>query len=198
MLSQKDTYEDVFGKEPAVKSAFVKDTGKKDDEIRNDAAYAARYEDTGTVSVNADMVDRVDDMMVSLDAVILAVILSAALLAFIVLYNLTNINITEREREIATIKVLGFYANETSQYIFRENFFLTGISAVVGIPLGKALLEFVVDNIRIDLIFFVARITTMDYLKSVALTFVFAVAVAVFMYRKLSSVSMTESLKSAE
>ena len=194
----RDTYENVFGKEPAVKSAFVKDTGKTDDEIRNDAAYAARYEDTGTVSVNADMVDRVDDMMVSLDAVILAVILSAALLAFIVLYNLTNINITEREREIATIKVLGFYAPETSQYIFRENFFLTGISAVVGIPLGKALLDFVVDNIRIDLIFFVARITAMDYVKSVALTFLFAVIVAIVMYRKLYSVSMTESLKSAE
>ena len=193
-----DTYEDVFGKKMTVKSAFVKDTGKDDEELRENAAYAARYEDTGTVIVNADLVDRVDDMMVSLDAVILAVILSAALLAFIVLYNLTNINITERIREIATIKVLGFYAGETSSYIFRENFFLTGLSAIVGIPLGKILLDFVVDNIRIDLIFFVPRVTMMDYLKSVAMTFAFAVIVAGVMYTKLDRVSMTESLKSAE
>ena len=193
-----ESYEDAFGKKAAVKTAFVKDTGESDDEIRADAAFAARHEDSGAISVNADMVDRVDDMMVSLNAVIIAVIISAALLAFIVLYNLTNINITERIREIATIKVLGFYAGETSQYIFRENFFLTGLSAAVGIPLGKILLDFVVDNIRIDMIFFVAKITTMDYIKSILLTFAFAVIVALVMYRKLAGVSMTESLKSAE
>ncbi len=191
------TYEDAFGKKAAVKTALVKDPAD-DGKIREDAAYCARYKDAGTVSVNADMLDRVRDMMVSLDAVILAVILSAALLAFVVLYDLTNINITERIHEIATIKVLGFYAGETSAYVFRENFFLTGISALVGIPLGKILLDFVVSNIIVDTIFFVARITTMDYLKSVLLTFAFAVLVALIMYRRLDRISMTESLKSVE
>ncbi|MBQ3281933.1 MAG: ABC transporter permease [Eubacterium sp.] len=190
-------YEEAFGEEAAVKTALVKDP-EDDDMIREDAAYCARYKNAGTVSVNADMLDRVRDMMVSLDAVILAVILSAALLAFIVLYDLTNINITERIREIATIKVLGFYAGETSAYVFRENFFLTGISALVGIPLGKVFLDFVVSNIIVDTIFFVARITIMDYVKSVLLTFLFAILVALIMYRRLDRVSMTESLKSVE
>lgn len=191
------SYEEGFGKKAQIKTALVTDSGS-DAKIREDAAYCARYRYAGTISVNADMLDRVRDMMVSLDAVVLAVILSAALLAFIVLYNLTNINITERIREIATIKVLGFYAGETSAYVFRENFFLTGISALVGIPLGKVLLDFVVSNIKVDMIFFAARITWADYLWSVVLTFAFAVLVAAAMYRKLDRISMTESLKSIE
>ncbi len=191
------TYEEGFGKKAQIRTALISDSGS-DDKIREDAAYCARYKHAGNISVNADMLDRVRDMMVSLDAVVLAVILSAALLAFIVLYNLTNINITERIREIATIKVLGFYAGETSAYVFRENFFLTGISALVGIPLGKILLDFVVSNIKVDMIFFVARVTWADYLWSVLLTFAFAILVALVMYRKLDRISMTESLKSIE
>ena len=94
--------------------------------------------------------------------------------------------------------MLGFYAGETSAYVFRENFFLTGISALVGIPLGKILLDFVVSNIKVDMIFFVARVTWADYLWSVLLTFAFAILVALVMYRKLDRISMTESLKSIE
>lgn len=195
------SYEAGFGKAPPAKTAWViapHDSETEPDAVRADAAYCAGHEDVSNVSVNADMVDRVEDMMVSLNAVVLAVILSAALLAFIVLYNLTNINITERIREIATIKVLGFYAGETSAYVFRENFFLTGISALVGIPLGKLLLDFVISNIKVDMIFFVSRVTRMDYLYSVLLTFAFAALVALVMFRRLDKVSMTESLKSIE
>jgi putative ABC transport system permease protein len=89
------------------------------------------------------MENRICNMMDSLNAVIILIVAAAGALAFIVLYNLTNINITERVREIATIKVLGFYPKETSAYVFRENFILTGISAAVGLLLGKVLLEFI-------------------------------------------------------
>ena len=194
----RDTYENVFGKEPAVKSAFVKDTGKTDDEIRNDAAYAARYEDTGTVSVNADMVDRVDDMMVSLDAVILAVILSAALLAFIVLYNLTNINIAERSREIATVQVLGFYPRETRSYVLWENLVLSVLASIIGLPTGYLFCSFVISRILIDGMTFPVIIHPESYVYSLALSVLFAVIVNFFMRRQISRINMAESLKAVE
>ena len=136
--------------------------------------------------------------MESLNAIIVLIVISAGALAFIVLYNLTNINITERIREIATIKVLGFYARETSAYVFRENFFLTGISAVVGLALGKILHAFVINMIRVDMIYFEPRLLWPSYIYSVALTFLFAVIVMFVMYFKLQRISMTESLKSIE
>ena len=148
--------------------------------------------------MNADVKDNVSKMMKSLDAVVYVVILSAALLAFIVLYNLTNINITERIREIATIKVLGFRGLEVSQYVFRENLFLTAIAAVVGIPMGKWLLKFVIDNIVVKMIYFEPRLTNTDIILSVVLTFVFAFFVNLVMIKRLANISMTESLKSVE
>ena len=137
-------------------------------------------------------------MMESLNAIVYVVIMSAALLAFIVLYNLTNINITERVREIATIKVLGFNQHEVSRYVFRENVFMTAIAAVAGIPLGKWLLGFVIDNIVVKMIYFEPRLNRTDYIMAVILTFVFAGVVDLAMRRRLADVSMTESLKSVE
>ena len=159
---------------------------------------AAGYDEAAAVTINIDTEDNVNQMMKSLNSVVYVVILSAALLAFIVLYNLTNINITERVREIATIKVLGFYQIETSLYVFRENMFLTAIAALVGIPLGKWLLKFVIDNIVIKMIFFEPKLTNMDIGLSVVLTFVFAFGVNLVMQRRLANISMTESLKSVE
>jgi len=137
-------------------------------------------------------------MMDSLNAVIILIVAAAGALAFIVLYNLTNINITERVREIATIKVLGFYPKETSAYVFRENFILTGISAAVGLLLGKVLLEFIIGQINVSMITFDARITPLSYILSVILTFAFAVIVNIVMYYRLKKIDMIESLKSVE
>ena len=137
-------------------------------------------------------------MMDSLNAVIILIVAAAGALAFIVLYNLTNINITERVREIATIKVLGFYPKETSAYVFRENFILTGISAAVGLLLGKILLEFIIGQINVSMITFEARITPFSYIISVILTFAFAVIVNIVMYYRLKKIDMIESLKSVE
>ena len=196
------TYENGFGKKPDIKTAFVLAEGDKEEKdetvIRNAAARAASYGDAAAVSVNLDVRDNVSRMMKSLDSVVYVVILSAALLAFIVLYNLTNINITERIREIATIKVLGFYHLETSLYVFRENFFMCIVAALVGIPLGRWLLKFVIDNIVVKVVYFEPRLTNMDIVVSVVLTFVFAFLVNLSMQKRLINISMTESLKSVE
>ncbi len=206
----EETYEKSFDKKPEIKSAFVRldrpeaaqgENGEaelSDEEIRAAATEAANYKHTAAVSVTLDVKDSVARMMQSLDMVVYVVILSAALLAFIVLYNLTNINITERIREIATIKVLGFNQLEVSQYVFRENLFLTAIAAIVGIPLGKWLLGFVIDNIVVKMIYFEPRLTNADIALAVVLTFVFAAVVNLAMQRRLMKVSMTESLKSVE
>ena len=136
--------------------------------------------------------------MSSLDSVVWMIIICAGLLAFIVLYNLTNINITERTREIATVKVLGFYPNETAAYVFRENFMLTGIGALIGLLLGRLLLDFVINEIDIDLLFFETRVSAAGYIWSFLLTFVFASVVMAVMHRKLGKINMAQSLTAAE
>ena len=151
-----------------------------------------------SVSITQDMRDRVNNMMKSLDYIIALVMACAGALAFIVLYNLTNINITERIREIATIKVLGFYPGETNAYVFRENFVLTAISALVGIPVGKWFHSFVMDQIKVDLLSFDIHIEPASYLMAVALTFLFALIVNFAMYFRLEKINMAESLKSIE
>lgn len=138
------------------------------------------------------------NMMSSLDYVVLLVIVSAAGLAFIVIYNLTNINITERIREIATIKVLGFFRRETSAYVLRENIALTSMGIILGLGLGILLHRFVMAQIVVDMVDFSVRILPMSYILSVILTFVFNFIVNIFMEMKLEKINMAESLKSVE
>lgn len=183
------------------------------DSMQNNAAYvifpegADEYAQAAAISDVAEVRNvtvfgqlrvRLSNMMRSLDLVVLVVILCAAGLAFIVLYNLTNINITERLREIATIKVLGFFPKETSRYVFRENTFLTGLGVIVGLLLGIGLHRFVMHEIVVDMVSFRARILPMSFLYSVVLTFVFNAVVDVVMGRKLEAINMAESLKSVE
>lgn len=134
----------------------------------------------------------------SVDYAVVLIIVCAAALAFVVLYNLTNINITERIREIATIKVLGFYPMEVASYVFRENFFLTAIGGGVGLLLGKLLHWFVMEQINIDMVCFQAVVQPVSYLYSFALTFLFACIVNAAMFGKLDDINMAESLKSIE
>ena len=115
-----------------------------------------------------------------------------------VLFNLTNINITERLREIATIKVLGFYPGETARYIFRENFVLTLIGMLAGLGLGVLLHRFVMAQIAVDMIYFNCVIKPVSFVFGILLTFVFTVLVSLGMRRKLDRINMAESLKSVE
>lgn len=192
----KETYIHQLGKEPEYKSAYaVVNTGV---DVHEAAAVISDSGNVLAVSVTLDMRERIGTMMKSMDYIVLLIIICAGSLAFIVLYNLTNINITERIREIATIKVLGFYAKETADYVFRENLVLTAMGAAIGLGLGKWLHWFVMYNINIDMISFKTIIMPISYLWSLLLTFGFALLVNGIMYFKLEKINMAESLKSIE
>ena len=158
----------------------------------------ANLDNVAAVSVNEDFLARFSSMMKSMDLIVLVIIICAAGLAFIVLYNLTNINITERVREIATIKVLGFFENETSAYVFRENLLLAFLGALVGLALGYFLHRFVMGQINIDMVAFDVHVQLASYCYSLLLTMVFALFVNQMMKRKIDKISMTESLKSVD
>ena len=134
----------------------------------------------------------------NLNYVVLVMILSAGALAFVVLYNLTNVNISERIREIATIKVLGFYDNEVSKYIYRENMILTIIGTIVGLGLGKLLHKFIMVTVEIQSMMFGRVISTKSYIIASILTIIMSCFVNLAMYYKLKNVKMVESLKSVD
>jgi len=150
------------------------------------------------VAVSADLADMVGSMMEALDLVVWVVVFCAGLLAAIVLYNLTNINITERIREIATIKVLGFNSGETGAYVFKENLSLTAIGSMVGLALGYLLLLFVMAQIKIDMVWFKALVMPRSFVLAIVLTMLAACIVDFIFYFKLEKINMAEALKSVE
>ncbi len=151
-----------------------------------------------TVSYTETLMEEVTDMLQALDSVIVVLIMSAGLLAFIVLYNLNNININERQRELATLKVLGFYDREVSAYVYRENILLTFIGVAAGCALGKVLHAFVIQTVEIDMCMFGRNIEPISYVYSIAFTFLFSLLVNLAMHFKLKKIDMVESLKSVE
>ncbi len=196
MYLSADTYEQGFGESPQYKTAFVKCS--QDSDVHQATAQLSEDGRIASVSVNRDMRDRVSNMLSSLDYIVLMVIVCAGALAVIVLYNLTNINITERIREIATIKVLGFRPFETASYVYRENLILTLFGVLLGLLLGNGLLAYVMSQIKIDMVSFDTRISLFSYLFSIMLTFVFTALVSILLYFKLKKINMAESLKSIE
>ena len=194
-----ETYEEAWGK-PDVNSAYVigLDEEASDTSIHEVAAQLMDMTNVTNVSVSEDFRHQINNTMKSMDYVVILVIACAGALAFIVLYNLTNINITERIREIATIKVLGFYPKETSSYVFRENIILTAISTLVGLPLGKILHSFIMTQIKVNVCSFDVHVSPMSYVLALIGTFVFSMLVNLVLRRKLDKISMTESLKSVE
>ncbi|MBO5163085.1 MAG: ABC transporter permease [Ruminococcus sp.] len=192
----KETYEAQLGEEMGLNKAFVNfsdndDHTKLTTELRGskNIISAELFENTK---------ERMAEMMSSLDYIVLLVIVCAAALAFIVIYNLTNINITERTREIATIKVLGFFRRETSAYVLRENLALTAMGIIAGILLGVPLHSFVISCIKVDIVDFSTIILPMSYVYSILLTFAFNFIVNLFMAIKLERINMAESLKSVD
>lgn len=162
------------------------------------AAIIADMENVMAVSVSQDIADQVGGMLKAMDLVVLTAVVCAGLLAVIVLYNLTNISITERIREIATIKVLGFHSKESAAYVFKENLFLTALGAFVGLGGGIALLRFVMSQIKIDMVWFQPRLSIVSYIIAVILTMVSACLVDFLLYFKLEKINMAEALKSVE
>ena len=191
-----DTYRQGFHREPKYKNAFLLRNGEED--VRERAADLAKDGNVRSVTVNSDTRERINHTLSRMDYVVLLVVICAAALAFIVLYNLTNINITERLREIATIKVLGFYPREVSAYVFREISVLSVLGSLAGLLMGKGLHAFVMSRIKIDLIHFPCRIFPMSYVLSFAITLFFTALVAFAIRYKLKRINMAESLKSVE
>lgn len=191
----RQTYEEALGP-LTFKNLYVNLPQEAD--VHEVSAALMNLEHVASVQVNADMLVRFSSMMSSMNYIVFVVIGCAAALAFIVLYNLNNINITERIREIATIKVLGFYRNETSSYVFRENTVLTAMGCALGLVLGKLLHIYVMHEVDIDMISFDVHVRPVSYLLSVLLTFTFTWIVNRIMSGKLNRINMAESLKSVD
>lgn len=191
-----ETYEEYFKKEYEPTLAFLTIEDGRDVYEMSEKIY--EYDDVIGISVNEDIRNRVADMMKSLDYIILLVIGCAGALAFIVLFNLGNINITERVREIATIEVLGFYPRETGSYVFRENFMLVILGIVVGLPTGFILHKFIMAQINVDAVAFNEIIEPQSYFYAVLVVMCFNFIVDFIMRRKLKKINMAEALKSIE
>ncbi len=189
-----ETYRQQLGRPADTNTAYV--NLRLDGMTRAEAA--AKLSGTAKISrfTNfSELKERLSNMMKSLNYIVLVIIVCAAGLAFIVIYNLTNINITERTREIATIKVLGFTRHEASAYVLRENLVLTAIGVAAGCVAGIFLHRFVMGQIVVDMVQFSVKIEPMSFVFSVILTFLFNMAVNLFMNLKLEKINMAESLK---
>lgn len=191
-----ETYEKYVGKEYKPNTMYVNVT--QESKSYETGAKLVKMDDVLNVSVISELKSRVENMMKMLNSVVWLVIGSAGALAFIVLFNLSNINITERVREIATIKVLGFYSGETGAYVFRENMVLTLMGIVVGLPLGVWLHAFVMSQIQVDMVSFKAAVFPLSYVICVILVLIFLKVVDLVMRRKIEAIDMAESLKSIE
>ncbi len=192
-----ETCEEQLGEVPEYKSALA---NAPDGADVNRCAEALTHDVDGVrgVTLSTDIKERMSSMLDGLLVVVAAIILCAGLLALIVLYNLTNINISERIREIATLKVLGFYPNEAAHYVFRENLILTGAGAVFGLGLGVALHAFVMNAIKVDMMYFKPHISFLSFAVSIVITFVFAMIVNAIMRRRIDNIDMAGALKSIE
>ncbi len=190
-------YHFLFGEEPEYNTCYLEfQDGVNGDTLA--ANFLKKYDSILSITVTETFQQKIDDMLQSLNVITYVLIICAGLLAFIVLYNLSNINITERRRELATLKVLGFYNSEVSGYVYRENVLLTLLGIVLGIVIGKILHGFVITTCEVDMVMFGHTVKFASYCYSSLLTVLFAAAVGVIMHFKLRRIDMIESLKSIE
>lgn len=191
-------YFDVTGEEPVYNGvqAMYNDNGEIGSKELSDRIM--QCSGVNTAAYVSDVSDQFDDMLECLNYVMIVLILCAAALACVVLYNLTNINVNERKRELATLKVLGFTENETSAYIFRETILLALMGCILGLGLGVLMHSFVITTVEVDMVMFGRIIKAPSFLWSGLLTMLFSVAVTMIMRPKIGSIDMVDSLKSVE
>ena len=191
-------YHELFKKQPVYNMLCVSLDEAKGDRADNFSSQMLSDNRIVAVTFMAEKITEFKNMLNSLNMVVLVMIVCAAALAFVVLYNLTNINIAERVREIATFKVLGFYNRETSSFIYKENIILTLMGIAVGLGLGILLTGFIVRTVEIDNVMFGREIYLTSYLYAAGLTMLFSLLVNGVMSFKIKAVNMVESLKSVE
>ena len=191
-------YEEVFGEEPdyedivfSVKDEYKDQTEEIGQKIMESPAVLS-------ISYTASTMEMVNRMLSTLGMVVVVLIVSAGMLAFVVLYNLNNINITERQRELATLKVLGFFDKEVSQYVLRENIILTAVGILFGAVFGIVLHRYIIVTVEVDAVMFGRNIRPVSFVYCALLTCVFSAIVNLFMHKKLKKINMVESLKSVE
>ncbi len=199
LYMSESVYKELFGTSPKFNMVYF-DNGISRDEAVQDAfsEHVIANDNVLALIMNASSLSSVHETLQIMDLVTVVLIVSAAALAFVVLYNLTNVNITERIREIATLKVLGFYDMEVSSYIFRENIILSIMGGIVGLGLGYALCMFVITTAEIDEVMFGRSIHAPSYLWAFLITLAFSLIVNFIMTGVLKKISMVESLKSVE
>lgn len=198
-----NTYEMMMGETYSPTTALIirKGDNSADATGVSDADYGAKLANNGPVkswSVVSDSIASFTETMSKLDAVVILIIGCSGALAFIVLFNLNNINITERIREIATLKVLGFNRRETGAYVFRENFILVFMGYVVGAPLGVALNSFVIAQIEMDMVTFIVKVLPISFVYALLFVVAFSLIVNAIIRIKIERIDMAESLKSIE
>lgn len=188
-------YKNLFGDSAALNTLLLRSSAQDNGEF---SKQLLQTDGITSVTMNTDTQTQVDEAMGNLNIIVALMIVSAGLLAIVVLYNLNNINITERRRELATLKVLGFYDGELERYVFRENIILTVVGMLLGIIIGVILHFFVMRSVETDTMMFGRQIKWYSYIFSIVLTAAFSILVNVLMSFKLRKIDMIESLKSAE
>ena len=193
-----NVYEQTFGEKPNYSATVftVKEEYKESEsEVGNEIL---KYPAALSISYTSSLEAQLHRMLGALDTVIIVLIISAGMLAFVVLYNLNNVNITERQRELATLKVLGFYDTEVSAYVYRENVILTFIGVLAGAVFGIFLHRYIIRTVEVDAVMFGRNINPVSFLYCGLLTIGFSMIVNLFMHQKLKKIDMVESLKSVE
>lgn len=191
-------YEELYGESPEYNSVYFLMKEGKSGEAKAVGESVLKEKGALSISYTADIEQQLNDMLGSLNIVMIVLVISAGLLAFVVLYNLNNINITERKRELATLKVLGFYPGEVAAYVYRENVILTIIGAFVGMFFGKFLHRFIIVTVEIESAMFGRNIEPISFVYGFLITIGFSAFVNGVMYFKLKKIDMVESLKSVE
>ena len=195
----KAMYEDVFDEEMIDNHIYLDIDEALDKQTEEEISkYLLKNENIAQVLRLSSISESFSDMIKSLDTVVIVLITCAGMLAFVVLYNLNSINIEERKRELATIKLLGFYNNELSNYVFRENVILTIIGGLLGLVLGLYLLTFIISTAEMDIVMFGRERAFSSYFFAFTLTLVFAFLINLIMNKELRKINMIESLKSVE
>ena len=193
-----DLYEELFGGAPDYNQLLMKYQDMSGNYETALGEKIMTYDGVAAISFTSDLIDQIDNMLRSLDIVIVVLIVSAGLLAFVVLYNLNNINITERQRELATLKVLGFFDGEVASYVYRENMVLTLFGVIAGMGIGTFLHHCVIQTVEVDMMMFGRNVFPRSYGWSALITLAFALFVNFMMFYRLRKIDMIESLKSVE
>lgn len=190
-------YKEIFGKEPIYNTQFINFNSDKEDD-NEISSKLLEFNNVTNVTLKSQIQKSTEDSNDSMNLVMVVIIVAAGSLAFVVLYNLNNINVSERIRELSTIKVLGFFNNEVTMYISRENIILTLIGVITGSVLGKILHTFIINTAETDTMMMYPNISVNSYIFSALLTILFSVIVMILMHIKLKKVNMIDALKSNE